>query len=518
VTLGALLVVFAGGFSAVRSTNFGGFDEWLVVALTSQGIVSLPYANRPLALVCALPGVVGLPSTLAAYLVAHEVYLLGAGIVLFMAVRRLAPECGRLAALAGAVALVWAPLDRQRLNALNNLQYSGATLAALVALLLLLAWAARGRSWNLVAGFAVALVAVRAYEGTLGLLSVGGAGLLVALGRERRSPLWSTLVVWEALMAGLAALVVVPLLGTRSYQLSGLGLDVAAPGVLARLLQQLAMELGPLARPGVSILASGRVALAVVAAAVAILAGGGATTLPRRRAITLAVTGLLVGISGWLPIVFSPSIVTPARMQGLAAPGFGLALGAVVMLAVSFVPRQAQAIVAVSLGCWVVAIGTGRTVEMQRTWDQDSYYPAQSRLLGELTALAPDLRPGTLVVLLDGQAVFPATLTFRHAVSYLYGGRAQGLVIGGFDFLYPARFRPDSIETNPWPAIRRAWRTPERRYGYDSVVVVREVRGRLALAERWPSELPQVAEAAHYRPLERIREVGAADRAVVPGP
>jgi hypothetical protein len=518
MALAALLLVFYSGFSVVRSTNFGGLDEWLIVSLTSQGIVDVPYANRPLNCAPALPGALGLPGTLAGFLVVHEAYLLLTGLVLFMAVRRLAPECGRLAVLVAAAALVWAPLDRCRLNAVNCLPYSGAALAALVALLLLLEWAAGGRAWTVVAGFAAAFVAVRTHEGTLGLLCLGGAGLLVALGSQRRRPLWSTFVIWESAMAGLAALVVVPLLGSRSYQVWGLRLDVSAPGVLARLVQQLGWELGPLLTPDIRGLEHPRVGFAMIAVAVAVLAIGGTATLPRRRTFALAATGLLVGVSGWLPMLFSAAIVTPSRMQGFAAPGFGLALGALATLAASLVPRTAQRLVVLALGCWIVGVGTARTLALQREWDVESLYPAQSRLLGELTALAPDFNPGTLIVLLNGETVFPATFTFRHAVSYVYDGRAEGLVIGGFDFLYPARFLPDSIESSPWPVIRRAWRSPNRRYPYESVVVVREVRGQLALVEHWPAELPQAPGAADYRPLERIRDPGPAGRAVVPGP
>jgi hypothetical protein len=121
----ALALVFAAGFSAVRSTNFGGYDEWLVVSLTSRGIVGFPYANRPLALAWALPGTLGLPSSLGAYLLAHAAWLLLSGLVVFAIARRLAPGAPRLAVLAAAFALTWAPLDPHRLNALNNLQYSG---------------------------------------------------------------------------------------------------------------------------------------------------------------------------------------------------------------------------------------------------------------------------------------------------------------------------------------------------------------------------------------------------------
>ncbi len=520
LALAALVLVFGSGFSVVRSTNFGGFDEWLVVSLTSQGIVSMPYANRPLALASALPGVLGLPSSLAGYLLVHQLSLLLAGLVVFMIVRRLAPECPLLALLASAVALVWAPLDPHRLNALNNLQYSGATLAALVALLLALEWARTGWWLAFAGGVAAAFVAVRMYEGTLGLLSVGGAVLLIALGgSQRRRPLWSTLVLWESAMAALTALAIVPLLDSGgTYQLSALRLNPTVFGVLARLTHQFRWELGPLAPVRVSELSGGRVVVAVATMVVAVLSMGGFATLPRRRTLSLIATGLLIGASGWLLMLLSPSIDTPQRMQGFSAPGFGLALGALAMLTASFAPKKAQTIVVVALASWIVAVGTARTLEMQRTWDHESFYDPQNRLLRDLTVLAPDLRPGTLVVLLDGQGVFPPTFTFRHAVSLVYGGRADGLVMGGHDFLYPATFASDSILSSPLPAIRGPWRSPEREYGYDSVVVVRAVQGHLALEERWPAELPPARGAAHYRPLDRILTTNPAGGAVVPGP
>jgi hypothetical protein len=89
----SLAIVFATKFSATRSTSFNGYDEWLVVSLTSQKIVSFPYANRPLALVWALPKTLGLPSTLDAYLLVHGAWLLLSGV---------------------AVLAVWPPRARRR--------------------------------------------------------------------------------------------------------------------------------------------------------------------------------------------------------------------------------------------------------------------------------------------------------------------------------------------------------------------------------------------------------------------
>jgi hypothetical protein len=67
----------------------------------------------------------------------------------------------------------------------------------------------------------------------------------------------------------------------------------------------------------------------------------------------------------------------------------------------------------------------------------------------------------------------PATFTFRHAVSFLYGGRAVGLVHAGHDFLYSARFGADGVFILFWPVVRRPWGEAARLYRYDALVVVR---------------------------------------------
>ncbi len=459
----------------------------------------------------------GLPSSLAGYLLAHSAYLLTCGMAALLLARRLAPCCSRWAVLAAAGALVWAPLDRHRLNALNDLQYSGAILAALLALLALVEWARGAGPLALAGALGAAFLALRTYEGTLGLLSVGGAVLAGALAAERRRSLLRVLAIWELSLTGLAGFVVIPLLGTRSYQLSGLRLDPTVAGLPGRMAQQFQWEIGPLL-PGLGRLVDLRVGVAVAGLVAAVTAIGGEWSLSRGRAAALAGAGVLMGVAGWLPALLSPSVATPERMQGVAAPGFGLALGAVAMLVGSFLPRRVRAPAVLCLAGWVVAAGTAGTLALQRAWDADSFYPRQSRLLRELVALAPDLRDGTLIVLLDGEQVFPATFTFRHAVSYLYGGRAEGLVVGGFDFLYPAWFEADAVRSRPWPVIQRPWRAPARSYPYRALVIVREVNGRLALAEHWPEELPASAGAAGYAPLGRVVRGAVAATIVVPGP
>jgi hypothetical protein len=72
IIVGAVLAhALACGFFLSATADFEGCDEGLVLSLRSQGIVSSPCANRPLALVWALPGVLGLPSTLAGDLAVH---------------------------------------------------------------------------------------------------------------------------------------------------------------------------------------------------------------------------------------------------------------------------------------------------------------------------------------------------------------------------------------------------------------------------------------------------------------
>jgi hypothetical protein len=509
----SLAIVFAAGFSAARSTSFGGYDEWLVVSLTSRGIVSFPYANRPLALAWALPGTLGLPSTLDAYLLVHAAWMLLSGLVVLAIARRLAPGVPRLAVLAAAFALSWAPLDPHRLNPLNNLQYSGATLAALLALLLLLDWAA-GRGIVFLAGASLsALVAARSYEATMGLLAPGGAVLLLALGERRRLSAGVVFGVWAAVLAGLGALVALPLVRSTagSYQISALGLSLDPGGVLARLARQAGWHLGPLvATPP---LWSGRLLVAAAAVAAAVAASTAAREdTSRRRLAHLALAGLGLGVSAWILPLLTTATVAPAKMQGLSAPGFGLMLAAGTLLAGSFLPQHARLAATLALSCWVVALGTAHTLALQRDWDERSAYPAQSRLLGRLVSLAPDLREGTLVVLLGGEEVFPATFTFRHAVSYLYRGHAAGLVHRGHDFLYPAQFEEGGVASLPWPVVREAWREPARLYGYDALVVVRQSGAGLNLEGAWPADLPG---GRGYAPLARIVRGGR--RARVPG-
>jgi hypothetical protein len=113
-------------------------------------------------------------------------------------------------------------------------------------------------------------------------------------------------------------------------------------------------------------------------------------------------------------------------------------------------------------------------------------------------------------VLIDETGAWPATLTFRHAVEYLYPGQASGLVWGAEDFLYPAHFRPQGVFCVPWPILWRPWKTGPSLHRYDEVVVVGLSAGRkLTLFEHWPGALPPLPSGATYEPRSRIESSGS---------
>jgi hypothetical protein len=146
-----------------------------------------------------------------------------------------------------------------------------------------------------------------------------------------------------------------------------------------------------------------------------------------------------------------------------------------------------------------------RTAALQAEWDTKSAYPDQQRTLLELTSVAPDVAPGTLVVLL-GSGSWPLDLTFRHAVLYLYEGRAVGHAVDAPEFLYETSFEAMGVRSVPQPVLQGPWREPPALYPYDAIVALREdARGRLHLLETWPTELPPLPPGATYAPRVRIR-------------
>jgi hypothetical protein len=511
----ALLAVFWSQFAWVRATNFGGMDEWLYISLSSRGVLGIPYANRPFVLMWTLPAAFLRPHDLRSFYFVHAAYLTLAGWLLFLLLRRLCPSRPLLAFLAGAFCLTWAPLDFLRLDTVLVTGYSGFTFATLLALVLFTESWARDKPVLLALAGLIALVAGRGFEGVLPLLIA--APLLLRWAEARRSrrlAVW--ILAWEALMLLIAALVLVPFLrpdGLGSYQASALKPDLHPAGVALRLLRQYGFHLLPLftSPPRELIVPAVPVAVATFLAAFA-LVGRRADPLDvdsgeRRALALLAALGAVLAALGYAPFVASASILTAARTQFLSAPGIGLLLAALALLAASALPGSWRKPALALMGAWVVAVGTGRTVAMQRDWDSSrSAYPRQRQALVELTRQVPDTRPNTLIVLIDDAGGWPATFTFRHAVDYLYEGRALGYVSKAIDFLYPAYFLPVGVYFDPWPVIRGSWGVAPTLHRYDEIVVAHVgPDGGLAVLPEWPGDLlPALPAGARYDPEARI--------------
>lgn len=510
VGLAAILAVFSSQFAWVRATNFGGWDEWLVIDLTFNGRVGLPYENRPFSLAFNLPGSLLSPYGLWGFYVLHGLYLGGAGVLSWLIVRRLAPEQERLAILAGVFAATWAPLDSLRLDTVLISNYSGVTLATLLALLLLIEGSLRGSLVLATVGSCVGALALRSLESSAGLL-VAGPLLLLVLPAPLRKRALPGILAWLAVVGAALAFAAGPVLFPPpggSYQTRALGFDPHPVRIVSRVLRQFAFHLFPLVNPRWNELAT---AAPLVSAAVFLGAWAVASRVVQGRdeprpAARLGLIGLAGAALGYAVMALSPSITGPARAQILSAPGIGLFLAAAVCWIAGRTGRGARPLVAF-LGAWIVAVGTARVVAMQRQWDEVGYWPAQRRALQSLLTVAPDLAPDTFVVLLDGARSFPATFTFHHALEYLYARRATGVSLGAEPFLYPHAFSKDGLASVPLESIRGPWREPVRLYRYDQLVVVMALpEGGVRLLEEWPPGLlPALPPGASYRPRERIR-------------
>jgi hypothetical protein len=519
-TRSALLVglVLAGvwgtQFAWIAPTNFTPTDEWLYVSLTSRGIVDCPHMQRPLALLWALPGAL-LPHRFIGFHLTDGAYVLLTGWLVFLLARRLAAGHVVLALLAGAFAMAWAPRDMNRLVTVQATVAAGPTTAALLAFVLLVESWVRSRRGLLALACVVAFVTLRSYEATAALL-MGGPLLVLWLGgvRSRRAWLWAG-AFGSVVVLGVALTALVLRRPDASYQFA-LGFDPRPLPVLGRLAMQFGFHLLPLlSLPPAFWTAGVLLAVAVFALGYALVAAGGEGGGPteagpvvensRRRLAQLAGLGAVLAALGYLPFCLLASIQSATRTQFLSGPGIALLLAAVAILLSSLVPARWQPATAGVLGVWVVALGTGNTLTMQGLWTGMSAYPAQTSVLRQLTARAPDVRPHTLLVLLDEEGAFPAVFTFRHAVGYLYDRRAAGVVWGASDYLYSFSFDAEGVRLEPWPAIRKAWRDEPTRYGYDEVVVARRGADRqLVLLRDWPASLPALPSSARYDPEARI--------------
>jgi hypothetical protein len=469
------------------------------------------------------------PDRLFGFLVFHALWIGLGGLLVFLLVRRLLPGTLLLAFLAGAFAIVWAPSDGTRLCSVHMMVYSGCTFSVLLASWLLVeAWSRRQVALA-VAAFAAAAVAALSTEAALAPLTVVPVILVLAGRREpRRLAAWTSLVVLGIAAGGVRAVLPLWTHPERvSYQ-AGLAAGGLNPVEMAsRSLVQLRRHVAPILEPptGEGLWPIVPIALILFAAGFAALSWQAKpradeepwTGTTRGGLLVAAAVGCLWALASYLPLIVTTR--RAMRTQFLSGPGVAVLLAASVIGAASLLPKRARLAATGLLGAWVVAVGVQRTVAFQASWETWSAYPAQRRSLLELTAIAPDLAPGTLVVLLQRHGAWPFDLTFRHAVLYLYEGRAAGHVVGADPLLYETRFEAGGILSVPVPVVRGPWREDISLYSYDSVVALREDEsGRLHLLETWPVDLPPLPSGAVYAPRSRLLEGARPRRATILDP
>jgi hypothetical protein len=517
----ALAALALATLAPVRATNFGGWDEWAILSLVSDGHLSMPFANRPLELLYDLPAAWLSPSSLRGWLVLHGSYLVLSGVLVWWLCRRLVPEAPRLALIAACVATCWAPRDALRLNAVETLAYSGVTFGALLAIALFVEGAQRDRASLVAAGAALALVSARAYESVLPLLAL--APLLPILA-GRTSRLARHALLWLAAVACGTTLVVLPLLAAGpggSYQLGAMRLDLRPGPLVVRLLQQFGLHTADLWR----VIPSGATALAAaLVPAVALFVRervGAADSCAPRRAVGIAATGALLAGAGYSMFVASAAITTANRTQFVSSPGIALLLGGALVGLAGLLPRRARLAGLAVTAAWLAAVGATRTAAMQAEWDRTSLWGVQRDSLAALLAAAPDVEPGTLLVALEPEPVaWPANFTFRHAVRFLYEGRALGLAPASNPYLYPARLDAQGWSYEPAEAIRAAWSAVASQHRHhECLVFVAGARpGELTLAREWPANLlGPLPPGGRYAPLSRIRAGPRSPRAAMLG-
>lgn len=516
--MASLAALGASLFVWVRPTNFRGFDEWLIVSLLSRGIVDFPYAHRPLNLLWALPAWILAPDRLWGFLLVHAIWLTLGGILVYLLVRRLLPGAVALAFLAGAFTVVWAPTDQTRLTSVQMIVYSGCTFGALLAAWLFVeGWWRRSATLALLAVVAGGAT-VLSMEATLPLLALLPLLLLPVGGWRERARFWRWSLGWLLFVAAAGGRILLPLhsgQGELAYQTDFLLRDPSPLHVLRRTVTQLRHHLLPLFdRPAET--------LAVIAVPIAVavfVIGLVLATRPRVPTETRAapgarpgpllltgLVGLLLAILAYLPFVLNLKTRGPVRTQFLSAPGVGVSLAAGIALLAWLLPARARFAGMCVLGSWVVAMGAGHTLAIQEYWSARGAYPGQRQALLELTAQAPDLEPHTLVVVLQEEGIWPYDFSFRHAVEYLYEGRARGHAQGVEGLLYETRFEPDGVYSEPLPVLRGPWREEATCYRYEELVVFRKKpSGGLTLLEAWPAELPPLAAGVAYAPFSRIR-------------
>jgi hypothetical protein len=507
-----IVLVFCAQYTWVKPTNFEGFDEWLLLSLASRGIVSVPPANRPLALIFNLPHAVLFPHSLRGVYLVHGAYLALSGVIASLIALRLLPGQHLLAFLAGVFTVAWVPSDWIRLATLYATPYSGLTLALWLAVLLLLESWRTGRLALLMPAVAVAFVAARCYEGVIPLLACALFLLPLSPGRGRLG-LW--IAIWGGALMVIMALALTPLAFSTPesmYQRSILQLDPHPGPFLLRLALQYRYHLAPVVvvQPAGLLVAAVPVSVLVFALAYVLVVRTPGVEAPQprhtRSLLSAAAMGFVAAGLGYAPFVLSAKAIAARRTEFFAAAGIAVLLAALCCLAASRLSSPAARWLPGILAAWIVAVGSARTDLMQHFWDANSYFPRQHATLSQLTAQAPQLRRHTLVLLLDQTGGWPADFSFRHAVEYLYPERAVGHVHGAWPIYYPTAFTPEGLRVEPWPSIRRTWRAPVDLFRWEEIVVFHLTDdARLHLLMRWPEPvLPPLPAGALYDPLSRI--------------
>jgi hypothetical protein len=515
VGIGALLLT---QLVCMARTNFTGFDEWLIIQLVSRGIIDVPHGNRPVHLLWLLPAGL-MPYSLTPYVVLHGMYAFFSGILVFLLCRRLAPARPLLWLLTALLSVVWGPGDLARLSTIERAGYTAFECGTLLAVLLLVeSWRRKSVALLAVAALVAFLVA-RSYEAPVPLLVLAPL-VLPILGRQPGLRMRRWVLAWESVLALAIALIVLPQFvasDLMAYQLHVLGLDLNPMRVGPRVARQFLYHLAPAVLSPVSELAVWAVPVSVAVFVVVITLWIRATRLPpedragRGFHAKCMGAGLLWAGLGYSVLTLTPMGPTALRMQMLSGPGIALFLASLSILVSTTLPARWRSAAVALAGAWIIAVGTGRTVAMQGAWDRLSYYPRQVRMLRGLTREAPDVKPGTLIILLDEGRAWRATYGFRHAMLYLYDGHAIGYVWRAWDALYPTFFTPRGIRVEPWPSLRKPWGAPITLSRYDEVVVVRDAPGGgVEVLRQWPADLPPLPAGARYDPESRIKRGGPA--------
>ena len=478
-----------------------------MLSLVSRGVIDIPYANRPLGLLWALPVPWISPYSFAGFAILYWFYLWAMGALVYWVAIRIAPQRSTLALLAGVFAEVWAPNDLARLSTVERTLYMGITLGMMLATVCYLeSWLRRSTALLICSGV-LCVASGRCYEGTLAVLFFAPLLLIAAPGQASRT-LRRWVLVFESFVIISMLAVVQPMLvptGGLTYQ-ADFPLDPRPAAVLGRLWLQYRLQFAPLFDVASAELLTGGVAVTVaifLVGSLLLLWKDPANSSAKGRQGALCLTGLLLVTAAYGVLLLDARMDGAWRMQFLSAPGAALLLAGMVD-AVAKRARQYQQVVALTLGAWVVAVGTGRTQALQQRWEKQSFYPRQMRMLSTLVDAVPDVRAGTLLLLIDKEDIWRANFGFHHAVEYLYGAHTVGLAWGKWAGMFPARFGPEGVASEPWPDVRRAWGEAPTLHRYDQVVALRCSEGMVQVLDEWPTELPPLPAGAVYRPRALI--------------